>query len=409
MNTDKGRLSKENWDISYTELDQVLKKGYDWLSKRLSQTMELLSARTVSLAIIAYCHCNYEQYKVEIEKLKKRLISMQKKEDGSWNNELWDTAWAILALATEHFYSTGKPMNFAYPPIRNALKFIEDNKTIRDNWQGEFNESLLTAFSLLDIEYFKEYPFIQKMVQWVLKLQRSEGCWIDIYDTCLATRLLVKAQDRFKKDFSKEVTRALKWLRKWDPEKEGSWVNANMLLCFLDAGVKLNDPIINRLYKWFVENEIEGCWSSYEDEQAYTLRALSELRKKLMSAEVEEIEMDRQLKSRDLKRMVELRLKALGYFVRKNTRIAHSDIQFDIVAEKGILKTTVIVARIFENTVKISDAKKFVEDAKMAKRFEKSIEECWICAVNFSDEARFFLKHTCQKRNLGIVIKLQEL
>jgi len=266
-------------NVTYEELNSLLEKGFRWLSSKISKTSLLLSGRTIGLALISYCIYDYQKNRRKIGALKKRLLSLQK-DDGSWNNELWDTAWGIRAIAIERLSSGKTAVNFAYPPLRSALTYIEDTKNVRNNWQGEWYESIVTALSLLQMNYSKEYPFIKKSVEWVIERQNREGFWIDIYDTCLATRLLVEAQDQFKEDYSHVISSAIAWLRKWEPHAENVWTNANLLMCFLEA-CRPDDQSIARIYRWFVENESDGCWSSYEDEQAYSLIALANLRNRI--------------------------------------------------------------------------------------------------------------------------------
>jgi len=142
-------------------------------------------------------------------------------------------------------------------------------------------ETIVTALALLKMEYKKEYPFLIKVLSWLISKQTAEGCWIDIYDTSLAVSLLVEAQHKLERDFTSEINRAVEWLKQWDPKDENTWTNANLLSALLDANTDVNDPSITRLYEWFNENESGGAWSRYEDEQAFSLIALSKLRDKL--------------------------------------------------------------------------------------------------------------------------------
>jgi len=266
---------------SYEELHSLLQKGVEWLIDIVNQTIDQIGARNIALAIMALCNFDYNSHKTQIETWREKLIILQKG-DGSWHNELWDTSLALMALSIERFCSGKKGINFEAKPFRAGLDFFENRKIEkRSNWEGELYESILTALALLKMEYRREYPFLRRAVSWIISKQSRQGCWMDIYDTALALSLLIEAQRKFEGGYSLYINRALNWLKKWNPKDENCWRNANLLSALLDANMDPRDPTVIRLYKWFYENESEGAWSRYEDEQALALIALSKLRDRL--------------------------------------------------------------------------------------------------------------------------------
>lgn len=109
------------------------------------------------------------------------------------------------------------------------------------------------------------------------------------------------------------------------------------------------------------------------------------------------------------KEEVEEELKALGYSVRKDTLIPHTDIRFDIVAEKGMIRRVLLVARVFNKRVETNDVEKFIKDIKTAKESESAIAEAWIYARTFSEDAKIFAKYVKKEiKEFGVTVKLRE-
>jgi len=146
-----------------------------------------------------------------------------------------------------------------------------------------------------------------------------------------------------------------------------------------------------------VQKYIDECLVRMSHQKAPRKKATRKPERARSSISLEEL---------DIREKVERELRSKKYSIRMNAKIPHSDIEFDIIAEKGLLRTTLIVVKVFEKTADLKAVKKLIKDVKMAKRIEGSIAECWLCAKTFSEELLALIKQNQpEMESIGVIIE----
>jgi hypothetical protein len=216
--------------LSNLELD-IVKKGFEWLSAQ-----QVHSVKELSSSVSAHALWRLPDPYIT------RLIL--KKENGSWNSSVRDTARACSALSTEGiiFMESGKWLlagenenswNEDVYDTAYALGALADMET-QDRggckwlyehycpaWEQVGTTSLIiTALKKQEtLAKRKDFEtFIREKAEWVLSRKRQDGGWEHISTSNLAIQALILA------GFKKEVEDSVHWLLE-NVRKSGAWGN----------------------------------------------------------------------------------------------------------------------------------------------------------------------------------------
>jgi CHAT domain-containing protein len=253
---------------------RAVQKGVRWL-KESADVMQ--DDRDLAITISALIAAEMNTHSHLVQRLISTLIRRQAV-NGSWNDELWDTAWSSKAL-----YDAGYSIND--PPLQKAVRFIEANQDpLTGTWYDEFFETVLVIDLLARVDQKKIETICVPSLRWLASLQKPDGSVIAVRHTgmaaslfCLIRQLGITSNDQFIESAIQYIRRDLEAKTIWN---SASWSNYYPLMALLDHGATLDDPLVAKAVDWFLSTQdSDGQWVQVSglDDTAMSVLALSSL------------------------------------------------------------------------------------------------------------------------------------
>ncbi|MDD1746922.1 MAG: terpene cyclase/mutase family protein [Methanomassiliicoccales archaeon] len=262
-------------DYLEQELYRILTKSYGWLFTNGKCDGYWKDVSDTSL--VALCLTKREpDTSPWLEHLRDWLLDQQIEEgdeEGSWEEEIWGTATALIALS-----KLGVPTN--HPKMITGLNFVHKlfNTTGRSNWEDEPWETSWAILAIAQTNCKKYLEDAYRGLEWLMSLQDESGRIIAPHYTAYFIKItysLNKRQLIPEKDLEKyqtTVEKATKYLidnMKPDILWTGMpWSNGQILWALAST---YNFPFEDRsavghVIEWFSKNqEPGGNWYDAED------------------------------------------------------------------------------------------------------------------------------------------------
>ncbi len=253
---------------------RAVQKGVRWLKESADGTRD---DRDLALTISALIAAERNPHSHLVQRLISTLLRRQAT-NGSWNDELWDTAWASKAL-----YDAG--YSISDQPLQRAVRFIEANQDpITGTWYDEFFETILVIDLLARVTPEKLETLCASSLRWLESLQKPDGSVIAVRHTgmvaslfCLIRQLGITSNDQLIESAIQHIRRDLEAKAIWN---SASWSNYYPLMAMLDYGATLEEPLIAKAVDWFLNTQdSDGQWLQVSglDDTAMSVLALSNL------------------------------------------------------------------------------------------------------------------------------------
>jgi hypothetical protein len=257
------------------EFFQTLTKAYEWLFTMGKEEGNWMN--TEGTAFAALC-LNLREPKSSpwIVGTRDWLLDHQVEmspEMGNWEEELWQTSTAIIALSKLGVPNTD-------PKMKKGLNFIHMlfNTTGRSNWEDEPWETSWAIWAIADSNCKEYLDDAFKAMRWLMSLQDESGRIISPHYTAyfikianaLCKRQLVITTDRC--EYERTVERAREYLLAMVTEESlwtgMAWSNGQILwsLASTNNFPFKDDKLVSSVLNWFTKNqEPDGNWYDAED------------------------------------------------------------------------------------------------------------------------------------------------
>lgn len=232
-----------------------IQQGTRWLK---AKSDNLYDVRQIALTLQALYAAERRKYSNTLTRLINKLVRMQD-DDGSWNQELYDSAFAALALHDVRKTSETQALS-------KVLAFAERIKDDRcGNWYEEPFETMLAAEMCLKLKRKTLYPLIRRSIAWIIEFQHPTGMWLGARYTGMAISFLIRAQKALNSDYHQNIQKGVQWLRQSILRKgiwtSAAWSNSYALNGLLDANLTLDDPAVRSAVQWFLDTQgTDGQW-----------------------------------------------------------------------------------------------------------------------------------------------------
>jgi CHAT domain-containing protein len=251
---------------------RAVQGGVRWLKEAASSMQE---ARALAVTTSALVAAEKNPHSNLVQRLVGDLVAKQG-QNGSWNDELWDTTWAIQALL-----DGGMPPTSI--PIQRGLRFLKVTQDpIDGTWYEEPFETMLVLALLFRLEPEQFASRAERALEWLASLQRNDGMLVGTRYTGMAVALFHKVQASERGE--RVVRLGLESLETLAAQRgiwtAASWSNCYALMALLDSGRNLADPGVSAAVDWFLKNqEGNGRWMQVSEvhDTAMAVLALSRL------------------------------------------------------------------------------------------------------------------------------------
>jgi CHAT domain-containing protein len=251
-----------------------VQKAVRWL-KEYADVMQ--DDRDIAITISALVAAERNLHSHLVQRLTSTLIRRQAV-NGSWNDELWDTAWAGKAL-----YDVGYGIND--PPMQKAFRFIEANQDpLTGTWYDELFETLLVLDLMARVVPEKMSSLGDTSLRWLASLQKPDGSVIAARQTGMVASLFCLTRKLGLTSDEQVIELGIQYIRRELEEKpiwnSASWSNYYPFQALLDYGATLDDPLVAKAVDWFLASqESDGQWRQVSglDDTAMSVLALSSL------------------------------------------------------------------------------------------------------------------------------------
>lgn|GEM_PF-5922633 len=255
-------------------LIRSVQKGVRWL-KESAEVMQ--DDRDLAITISALVAAERNPHSHLVQRLTSALIRRQAV-NGSWNDELWDTAWAAKAL-----HDVGYTIKD--PAMQRALRFIEANQDpLTGTWYDELFETLLVLDLIARIAPEKMSTLGDVSLNWLASLQKPDGSVIAVRQTGMVASLFCLTRKLGLTSNEQVIESAIRYIHSDMGKKpiwnSASWSNYYPLQALLDYGATLDDPLVSKAVDWFLATqEPDGNWQQVSglDDTAMGVLALSGL------------------------------------------------------------------------------------------------------------------------------------
>lgn len=271
--------------ISALTLVRSLQAAIRWLKQSAAF---LGDSRDIAITISALVAAERNPYSHLLQRLIKTLLKLQAA-DGSWNNEIWDTAWSLRALVDAGF-------DTHRDEFVDGMRFIAET---RDSGSGTWYEEPFETMLVLDL-YASIAPGLllsgASALSWLLSLQQDDGRFISTHYTGMFASLLYRVRGMNPESFEPPAQRAIEWMRAQLESRniwtEAAWSNCYAVRALLDSGAAVDDPAVQQALSWFLSiQDNDGKWSNVAkvDDTAMTVLVFA----RLLKTPVVEIEVPR--------------------------------------------------------------------------------------------------------------------
>ncbi|MET0645730.1 MAG: CHAT domain-containing protein [Pyrinomonadaceae bacterium] len=253
---------------------RAVQKGVRWLKESAD---DMQDDRDLALTISALIAAERNPHSHLVQRLVSTLLRRQAI-NGSWNDELWDTAWASKALYDAGYGSSDSP-------LQRSVRFIEANQDpLTGTWYDEFFETVLVIDLIARVTPEKLETLCAPSLSWLASLQKPDGSVIAVRHTgmvaslfCLIRQLGITSNDELIESAVQFIRRDLEAKAIWN---SASWSNYYPLMAMLDYGATLEDPLVAKAVDWFLNTQdSDGQWLQVSglDDTAMSVLALSNL------------------------------------------------------------------------------------------------------------------------------------
>jgi CHAT domain-containing protein len=253
---------------------RAVQKAVHWLKEDADLMQD---DRDLAISISALIAAERNPHSHLVQRLTAALVRRQAT-NGSWNDELWDTAWACKAL-----YDVG--YRLSDPALQKALIFIEANQDpLTATWYDELFETVLVIDVIARIAPERMETLCGPSLRWLISLQKPDGSVIAVRQTgmvaslfCFIKKLGFSQADSFIDLAIQYVRRDLETKPIWS---SASWSNYYPLVALLDYGASIDDPHVAKAVDWFLDTQgSDGQWMQISglDDTAMSIMALSGL------------------------------------------------------------------------------------------------------------------------------------
>lgn len=233
---------------------RAVQRGTRWLKGFADGAQE---PSAVAVAISALIAAERNQHSQFVRRLVRRLLTQQLA-NGSWNDELWDTAHVVRALTDVRDLD-------AATAIQKAVRFFKVTQDPLDGtWYEDPSETLLVLDLLLELDSENFSLYSEQPLRWLLSLQRPDGLIIATRYTGMAVSLFLKLR-HMGPEYAVAVDRGLEHLTAVIRERgmwtSASWSNYYPLRAFLDADAGLELAVVGNAVEWFLQHQNDdGRW-----------------------------------------------------------------------------------------------------------------------------------------------------
>jgi hypothetical protein len=269
---------------SLTQIARARQAAVRWLYEN---EPAITDPRDCAVAISALVAAEHSGHSSAIQHLVGKLRAANP-DATTWNDEVWDTVWAVRALLDQQVPRPGLRLVAAVarqdPQIWNAIRFL---KSIRDRvrgfWYGEPFETLIAVDLLHDTspEDFDEVS--ADAIKWLVSIQSKDGRVVAPHFTGIFASVFTRLGVA-RPGLSRRAAAAAEWLVRDVADRNiwtsAAWSNAHALQGLIDAGLTHDHPAVRKVTDWFVaEQSRNGSWSHVAtvDDTSMAVLALSML------------------------------------------------------------------------------------------------------------------------------------
>ncbi len=270
-------------------LYSVVTEAYSYIFQQGSRDGHWQEARATALA--AMCLETLCKPDSPWREAVKKWISHVQLEDGSWSEEIWDTAMCLLAL-----------MRFRVSPkdasVQKALAWIADKYSLngRSNWHDEHWETSWALIAILRTGLCPAKVDVPAAVRWLASYQDRSGRIIAPHHTAYFLLICqnlgkIKFESHDDEQLPEEREKAIRYLLDVLGEsKDGLWTGEvwsnGQILWILAEGNSFptSDPeLLSKTLRWFEWIADKKAWCDVED-AASAILGMHSLLKRLEAA-----------------------------------------------------------------------------------------------------------------------------
>jgi CHAT domain-containing protein len=237
------------------QVARAIQRAVRWL-KEYSQ--DLTDSRDIAITASALITAERNPHSHDVQRLVTLLVRRQA-ENGSWNDELWDTTWAMKALVDAGYDSDA-------PALQAAFEFLKSTQdSVSGTWYEEPFETMLVLDLIVRVAPGKLAVFSDRPFRWIASLQKSDGSVIGTRYTGMAASLFRLARSVGLHEAEEVANKAINSIRDSLEDKpiwtDAAWSNFYPLRALLDGGRGLDDPIVAKAVHWFLTvQDSDGKW-----------------------------------------------------------------------------------------------------------------------------------------------------
>ncbi|MFY9620650.1 MAG: CHAT domain-containing protein [Pyrinomonadaceae bacterium] len=214
--------------------------------------------RDIGVTISALVAAERNPHSHVVQRLVSNLLE-RRNNNGSWNDEVYDTFFAVRALSDVGFSINDQPLS-------DAFRFLQATQDpIDGTWYEEPYDTLLALDLIVRLAPDQLETFTDRPLKWIESLQKDDGSIIGLRHTGLVASIFCLTNKARLTNNKRVVDRAIEYLRQ-DLQKKpiwtaAAWSNYYPLQALLDNGYDLDDPLVAKAVDWFLAaQDLEGKW-----------------------------------------------------------------------------------------------------------------------------------------------------
>ena len=232
---------------------RAVQRGVQWLKNSVDQNWE---PSGVAATISALVSAERNQHSQFVQRLV-RCLEEQQRDNGSWNDELWDTAHVLRALIDVGQAQTST--------VQRALRFFKLTQDSLDGtWYEDLSETILVVDLLRELDPENFVQDSGRALNWIASLQRKDGLIVGMRYTGMAVSLfkkLIGTNEELQPVVGRAVASLVDAINERGIWTSASWSNYYPLRALLDMGFSLDDAPVARAVDWFLDHQEEsGRW-----------------------------------------------------------------------------------------------------------------------------------------------------
>jgi hypothetical protein len=256
---------------------EVLRRSYAFLFKVADRKGHWGETRCTALAATAV-DLREDGNSQWLKAAKRWLLSEQisdKMADGSWGEEVWDTAMAVISLKDIGMSSRD-------PALVRAINWLSGlfSRNGRANWHDEPWETSWALMAILKCGYVPNVVKVRECMEWLASLVAPNGLLVSPHYSAYFLQLERESQKASlpadaRKNLEAVSRRCsdylLSTLRSSDPASlwmSEAWANGQILwmLCCVHSFPVKDAHLVDKALKWFETNQnVDGSFGDVED------------------------------------------------------------------------------------------------------------------------------------------------